>query len=882
MDSTSEQEDIRKIDAILSNENDCIDEVLYDDFIVCDDSSPEKISDEDEVYGYNFEIPELMDIKNIYKYDPLTTLIPEEKAVIDSCHDPDLRKLLVLNRTRRLHLIKLYKKMKDLLIECKQNIIEKYEVVEIGKSMNLQHVYSKCWRLAAPYFKDKQYFLSPPNRDTLRKKADSEISSYDFGLLPRWSRDESDKLIASVVFNYNLNRQVAIERQISKLTRNKRTNQRTEQIRALQKKLEYLEDNTNEPPPLGNKYTEFECRSFWHTYLHPKLNKGPWSSKEDSKLKQLVAKYGLQNWTQIAESLGTKRTGLLVCMHYFRDLHRHIKLGPFTEEEDDLLLSLIDKHRMGTLIPWAQIVTHFKNRKRTQIYQRTCCHMLLKRGEYTLEEDERIMEYVKRNGTKTWGPLSTELNRSMGLLRQRYQTIASFLNRYRDKTIKDVPRRKSKSIPSLQQLEDEIEYLQHSVASNSLSSVDPEEELIDWKLVEFFRYSALGNKDDTDDRKAHDLRSTMLEFETVLNSLRCKLNIHTDFNETRYIDSTDLDILNAYRSRPNNLERSEKLVPPNLNTCLALRSLLMNHARRKRYSRPKMNLNDCLDTARSKNELSYYTKRYGESQKKTILSQMNSFYRRFYALFKWPAVLSGTLPNVGLLIDSQHMPTMIMANGSDKHYTRRYQTVTCVSNGTENKIDSINPVKRGASGKNSTETSEIEEKSKSLQPSHLSIRIIRNAKEGTEIIKVLPDTRERRSNEATDNGKMRHEITVHSAFKPCTRKAQGGYDRITNDFLHSCADGDDPNNSQNGTDTKFEQDIEKQAELMLGFVDIKQENVNCHGDIQLSQTSDQCPQTCPEMLNEICDSISDDTKESGSSEQYINNGKSIQDDQQTD
>ncbi|VEN50241.1 unnamed protein product [Callosobruchus maculatus] len=153
MDSTSEQEDIKKIDAILRNENDYIDEVLYDDFIVCDDSSHEKIYDEDDVDGYNFEIPEIIDIKHIYKYDPLATLIPEEKLFIDSCLDPELQKLLVLNRTRRLHLIKLYKKMKDLLIECKQNIIEKYEVVKTGQSMNLQRAHSKCWRLAAPYFK---------------------------------------------------------------------------------------------------------------------------------------------------------------------------------------------------------------------------------------------------------------------------------------------------------------------------------------------------------------------------------------------------------------------------------------------------------------------------------------------------------------------------------------------------------------------------------------------------------------------------------------------------------------------------------------------------------------------------------------------------------
>ncbi|CAH1981870.1 unnamed protein product [Acanthoscelides obtectus] len=256
--------------------------------------------------------------------------------------------------------------------------------------MKLQQIYSKSWRLGAPYFKDTQYYFSPLNVDTLRKKENNELSVYDFVMTQKWSSTDCEKMVSSVTFNYNLNLQMAIKKEIATLTRNGITNGDNEQIRELQRQLERFDDNKTEWPPLNSdehidwerisekflntKYSAFECRSFWHMYLHPKINKNQWTAKEDSNLKQLVTKYRFQNWSEISESLGSKRTCLQVCKHYFTDLHRHFKVGSFTQEEDDLLISLIRKYQMGNHIPWAKIVKHFKDRKRTQLYQRYVLH----------------------------------------------------------------------------------------------------------------------------------------------------------------------------------------------------------------------------------------------------------------------------------------------------------------------------------------------------------------------------------------------------------------------------------------------------------------------------------------------------------------------------
>ncbi len=49
--------------------------------------------------------------------------------------------------------------------------------------------------------------------------------------------------------------------------------------------------------------TDVQCLHRWQKVLNPSLVKGPWTEEEDQLVLQLVEKFGPQKWTHIAESL---------------------------------------------------------------------------------------------------------------------------------------------------------------------------------------------------------------------------------------------------------------------------------------------------------------------------------------------------------------------------------------------------------------------------------------------------------------------------------------------------------------------------------------------------------------------------------------------------
>ncbi|KAH7442176.1 hypothetical protein KP509_03G075000 [Ceratopteris richardii] len=67
-------------------------------------------------------------------------------------------------------------------------------------------------------------------------------------------------------------------------------------------------------------------------------SRGHWKPSEDSKLKELVALYGPQNWNLIAEHL-EGRSGKSCRLRWFNQLDPRINRRPFTEEEEQRLLA---------------------------------------------------------------------------------------------------------------------------------------------------------------------------------------------------------------------------------------------------------------------------------------------------------------------------------------------------------------------------------------------------------------------------------------------------------------------------------------------------------------------------------------------------------------
>jgi hypothetical protein len=96
--------------------------------------------------------------------------------------------------------------------------------------------------------------------------------------------------------------------------------------------------------------TEVQCLHRWTKVLNPELTKGPWTEEEDRLVLELVTKYGAKKWTFIASHL-TGRIGKQCRERWANHLNPGIKKGPWTEEEDR---KIIEAHLiLGN--KWAEI-----------------------------------------------------------------------------------------------------------------------------------------------------------------------------------------------------------------------------------------------------------------------------------------------------------------------------------------------------------------------------------------------------------------------------------------------------------------------------------------------------------------------------------------------
>lgn len=112
----------------------------------------------------------------------------------------------------------------------------------------------------------------------------------------------------------------------------------------------------------------------WHGYLLPSLNRGPWTPQEEDRLLCIANIYSLQNWTAIAAEVATKRSAYQCLVYYQtaladRNMPKNVR---WTREEDELLKQLVEKYRIGNIIPWTKISEKMPGRYKAQLYNRYC------------------------------------------------------------------------------------------------------------------------------------------------------------------------------------------------------------------------------------------------------------------------------------------------------------------------------------------------------------------------------------------------------------------------------------------------------------------------------------------------------------------------------
>ncbi|KFQ56874.1 snRNA-activating protein complex subunit 4, partial [Pelecanus crispus] len=165
-----------------------------------------------------------------------------------------------------------------------------------------------------------------------------------------------------------------------------------------------------------------ELRKFWQNWEHPSINKKEWTEDEIERLKKIAAKHGYLDWQTIAQELGTNRTPFQ-CLQKYQVYNKDLKRKEWTKSEDQMLLELVQEMRVGSHIPYKKIAYYMEGRDSAQLIYRWTKSVdpSLKKGPWTPEEDAMLLAAVKKYGERDWYKIRTEVpGRSDAQCRDRY------------------------------------------------------------------------------------------------------------------------------------------------------------------------------------------------------------------------------------------------------------------------------------------------------------------------------------------------------------------------------------------------------------------------------------------------------------------------------
>ncbi|XP_072209143.1 snRNA-activating protein complex subunit 4 isoform X2 [Excalfactoria chinensis] len=159
----------------------------------------------------------------------------------------------------------------------------------------------------------------------------------------------------------------------------------------------------------GRRSSE-ELKKFWQNWEHPSINKNEWTEEETERLKDIAAKHGYLDWQAVAQELGTNRTAFQ-CLQKYQTYNKDLKRKEWTRDEDKMLLELVQEMRVGSHIPYKKIAYYMEGRDSAQLIYRWTKSVdpSLKKGPWTPEEDAMLLAAVEKYGERDWYKIRTEV-----------------------------------------------------------------------------------------------------------------------------------------------------------------------------------------------------------------------------------------------------------------------------------------------------------------------------------------------------------------------------------------------------------------------------------------------------------------------------------------
>ncbi|KAM4662649.1 snRNA-activating protein complex subunit 4 isoform 2-T2 [Discoglossus pictus] len=165
-----------------------------------------------------------------------------------------------------------------------------------------------------------------------------------------------------------------------------------------------------------------KLKKIWQNSEHPHISKKEWEDDEVIRLQEIAAKHNYVNWLAISKELGTNRSAFQ-CLQKYQHCNKEFKRKEFTKEEDEMLTQLVQQMRVGNHIPYKKISYFMEGRDAMQLLYRWSKSLdpNLKKGYWSKSEDELLLKAISKHGERNWYKIRLEVpGRTDMQCRERY------------------------------------------------------------------------------------------------------------------------------------------------------------------------------------------------------------------------------------------------------------------------------------------------------------------------------------------------------------------------------------------------------------------------------------------------------------------------------